>query len=110
VEWVKLVVSKVLIGRIPFLGGQIFRFLKFSWSFAHWLGSTPNVNLIVRLFIGVSSLRVGYHDFSTVIYWRVRFFICPPRFLRRGQDESHGTFQRYYLFYLSLVYRRFLFY
>jgi len=35
VGWVKLVVSKVLVGRIPFLGDEIFRFSKFSWSFSH---------------------------------------------------------------------------
>jgi len=29
VGWVKLVVSKVLVGRIPFFGDEIFKFPKF---------------------------------------------------------------------------------
>jgi len=41
---------------------------------------------------------VGQCDSSTIIYWQVRIFTCPPRSLKRGQDESHGTFQKYYLF------------
>jgi len=45
------------------------------------------------------SLCVGQYDISTIIYWQVRIFSCPPRSLKRGQDKSHGTFQRYCLFY-----------
>jgi len=26
------------------------------------------------------------------LYWQVRIFTCPPCFLKRGQDESRGTF------------------
>jgi len=42
--------------------------------------------------------------FSTIIYWQVRILICPPRFLKRGQDESHGTFQMYYIFLSILLF------
>jgi len=36
-----------------------------------------------------------------VIYWQVGIFTCPPRFLKRGQGESCGAFQKL-LFVLSL--------
>jgi len=59
------------------------------------------LNLILRLFIGVLLLFIGY-NFSTISYWQVRIFICPPYFLKRGQGKFHGTFQKYYLFHLFL--------
>jgi len=36
--------------------------------------------------------------FSTIIYWQVRIFTCPPRFLKRGQSKFCGIFQKYYSF------------
>jgi len=32
-----------------------------------------------------------------LIYWLVRIFTCPPRFLERGQDKCCSTFQKCYL-------------
>jgi len=40
--------------------------------------------------------------FSTIIYWQVRIFTSPPRFLKGGQDESRRTFQKYHLNHLFL--------
>jgi len=34
-----------------------------------------------------------------IIYWQVRIFTSPPCFLKRGQENSLGTFQKYYLFH-----------
>jgi len=78
----------------PSLVMKFLDFQNFNWSFSRYIGSTRNVNLILRLFIGVLLSLVGRCDFSTIIYWQVRIFTCPPRFLKRGQDESCGTFQK----------------
>jgi len=96
----------VWVGKIPFVIN--FRISKISLELL--TGSTRNVNLILRLFIGVSSLFVGQYDFSTIIYWQVRIFTCPSCFMKKGQDKFRSTFQKYYLFHPFFVCRRFLFY
>jgi len=62
------------------------------------ISSAPPAMQIFSYFcLLVFRLPVGQYDLSPIIYWQVRIFICPPRFLKRGQDESHGTFQKCYL-------------